>query len=304
MITYAGYREVFPMLRSMTGFGRGEAPYGAGSVIVEVTTVNSRHLDVIVRGLREYGSLELKTRALTSEKLSRGSVHVNVAVRGAAPTAKHVTADADLARAYVSEFDKLKQELGLKGDFPIDALTSSEWFLVVAEEARDEEVFTESLTAALGEALNRVIQMREAEGAKLVADLEARLGRIAGLIDDVAARAPEVIAAYHKKLAARVAELAENVPVEESRLEAEVALFAERSDISEETVRARAHLRAFGEAVASGGRIGRRLDFLAVEMNREVNTIAAKAQDAHIASVVIEIKDLLEQVREQAQNVE
>jgi uncharacterized protein (TIGR00255 family) len=304
MITYAGYREVFPMLRSMTGFGRGEAPYGAGSVIVEVTTVNGRHLDVVVRGLREYGSLELKIRALAGEKLNRGSVHVNVAVRGAAPTAKHVTADADLARAYVNEFEKLKQALGLKGDFPIDALTSSEWFLVVAEEARDEEVFTESVTAALDEALNRVIQMREAEGAKLVADMEARLARIAGLIDDVAARAPAVIAAYRKKLAARAAELVENVPVEESRLEAEVALFAERADISEETVRARAHLRASREAIASGGRIGRRLDFLAVEMNREVNTIAAKAQDAHIASAVIEIKDLLEQVREQVQNVE
>jgi uncharacterized protein (TIGR00255 family) len=276
-------------LRSMTGFGRGEAPYGVGSVIVEVMTVNSRHLDVVVRGLREYGSLELKIRALTGEKLNRGSVHVNVAVRGAAPTAKHVTADADLAREYISEFERLKQALGLTGDFPVEALTSSEWFLVVAEEARDEGVFAESVTAALDEALNRVIQMREAEGAKLAADMEARLERIERLVDDVAARAPEV---------------AENVPVEESRLEAEVALFAERSDISEETVRARAHLRAFGEAIASGGRIGRRLDFLAVEMNREANTIAAKAQDARIASIVIEIKGLLEQVREQVQNVE
>jgi uncharacterized protein (TIGR00255 family) len=291
-------------LRSMTGFGRGEAPYGVGSVIVEVMTVNSRHLDVVVRGLREYGSLELKIRALTGEKLNRGSVHVNVAVRGAAPTAKHVTADADLAREYISEFERLKQALGLTGDFPVEALTSSEWFLVVAEEARDEGVFAESVTAALDEALNRVIQMREAEGAKLAADMEARLERIERLVDDVAARAPEVIAAYRKKLAARAAELAENVPVEESRLEAEVALFAERSDISEETVRARAHLRAFGEAIASGGRIGRRLDFLAVEMNREANTIAAKAQDARIASIVIEIKGLLEQVREQVQNVE
>ncbi len=292
------------MLRSMTGFGRGEGPYGVGSVVVEVMTVNSRHLDVVVRGLREYGSLELKIRALTGEKLNRGSVHVNVAVRGAAPTAKHVTADADLAREYVSEFERLRQELGLTGAFPVDALTSSEWFLVVGEEARDEGVFTESVIAALEEALNRVIQMREEEGAKLVADLEARLGRIEGLIEDVSARAPEVIAAYRKKLAARAAELAENAPIEEQRLEAEVALFAERADISEETVRARAHIRAFGDAIASGGRVGRRLDFLTVELNREVNTIAAKAQDAHIASTVIEIKDLLEQIREQVQNVE
>lgn len=292
------------MLKSMTGFGRGEAPYGDGSIIVEVTTVNSRHLDVVVRGLREYGSLELKIRALVGEKLSRGSVHLNVAVRGTAPTAKRVRADVELAREYLSEFERLRYALGLKGNFPMDALTSSEWFLVVEEEARDEEVFTESIVAALEGALARVVEMREAEGAKLAADLDERLRRVEKLIDDVAARAPEVTAAYHGRLAARAAELAPNAAVDESRLEAEVALFAERSDVSEEIVRTRAHLRAFADAVAGGGRVGRRLDFLTIEMNREANTVAAKAQDARIASNVIEIKDLLEQIREQVQNVE
>lgn len=292
------------MLKSMTGFGRGEAPYGDGFIIVEVTTVNSRHLDVVVRGLREYGSLELKTRALVGEKLGRGSVHLNVAVRGAAPTAKRVRAEVELAREYLSEFERLRYALGLKGNFPMDALTSSEWFLVVEEEARDEEVFTESIVAALEGALARVVEMREAEGAKLAADLDERLQRVEKLVDDVAARAPEVTAAYRDKLAARVAELAPNAAFDESRLEAEVALFAERSDVSEEIVRTRAHLRAFADAVAGGGRVGRRLDFLTIEMNRETNTVAAKAQDAHIASTVIGIKDLLEQIREQVQNVE
>ncbi|HUV87177.1 MAG TPA: YicC/YloC family endoribonuclease [bacterium] len=292
------------MLKSMTGFGRGEAPYGDGFIIVEVTTVNSRHLDVVVRGLREYGSLELKTRALVGEKLGRGSVHLNVAVRGTAPTAKRVRAEVELAREYLSEFERLRYALGLKGNFPMDALTSSEWFLVVEEEARDEEVFTESIVAALEGALARVVEMREAEGAKLAADLDERLQRVEKLVDDVAARAPEVTAAYRDKLAARVAELAPNAAFDESRLEAEVALFAERSDVSEEIVRTRAHLRAFADAVAGGGRVGRRLDFLTIEMNRETNTVAAKAQDAHIASTVIGIKDLLEQIREQVQNVE
>jgi uncharacterized protein (TIGR00255 family) len=292
------------MLKSMTGFGRGEGRYGDGSIIVEVTTVNSRHLDVVVRGLREYGSLELKIRALVGEKLGRGSVHVNVAVRGTAPTAKRVKADVELAREYLSEFERLRYALGLKGNFPMDALTASEWFLVVEEEARDEEAFTESVVAALEAALTRVVEMREAEGAKLAADLDERLGRVEKLTDDVAARAPEVTVAYRGKLAARAAELAANAAIEESRLEAEVALFAEKADINEEIVRTRAHLRAFADAVAGGGRVGRRLDFLTIEMNREANTIAAKAQDAHIASEVIEIKDLLEQIREQVQNVE
>jgi uncharacterized protein (TIGR00255 family) len=174
----------------------------------------------------------------------------------------------------------------------------------VEEEARDEEAFTKSVVAALEAALALVVEMRETEGAKLAADLGERLQRVEKLVDDVAAREPEVTAAYRDKLAARAAELAPNAAVDESRLEAEVALFAERSDVNEEIVRTRAHLRAFADAVAGGGRIGRRLDFLTIEMNREANTVAAKAQDPHIASTVIEIKDLLEQIREQVQNVE
>ena len=273
------------MLKSMTGFGRGEAPYGDGSVNVEVTTVNGRHLDVVVRGLREYGSLELKTRALVGEKLGRGSVHLNVAVRGTTPTAKRVRADVEFAREYVNEFERLRHGLGVKGGFPAEALTSSEWFLIVEEEARDEEAFTESVVAALEAALAQVVEMRETEGAKLAADLDERLQRVGKLVDDVAARAPEVTAAYRDKLAARVAELASNAAIDE-------------------IVRTRAHLRAFADAVAGGGRVGRRLDFLTIEMNREANTVASKAQDAHVASTVIEIKDLLEQIREQVQNVE
>lgn len=291
-------------MKSMTGFGRGDAPYGDGEVVVEVTAVNSRYLDVAVRGLREYGALELRIRSRVADKLARGSVHVNVTVRGAAPTPKRVTADVDLARAYVSEFERLRYALGLKGNFPVEALTSGEWFLVVEEEARDEETLAASVIGALDAALARVVEMREAEGAKLAADLESKLQRVEQLIDDVAARGPDVVAAYRAKLASRAAEIARSAAVNEARLEAEVAFFAERANISEEVVRSRAHIHAFAEAVAGGGKVGRRLDFLTVEMNREANTIAAKAQDPRIASSVIEIKDLLEQIREQVQNVE
>jgi uncharacterized protein (TIGR00255 family) len=292
------------MLRSMTGFGRGEAPYGDGSVIVEVTTVNARYLDVSVRGLREHGSLELKVRAHVGERLARGAVHANVAARGATPMRKRVAADVELAREYVNEFERLRYALGLKGGFPVEALTSRECFLVIEEEGGDEEAFTESVLAALEQALERAVEMREGEGAKLAADLATRLGRLEQLVDDVGARAPAAADAYRKRLKARAQELAESATVDPARLEAEVALFAERSDISEEVTRCRAHTRAFAETLAGEGRVGRRLDFLTVEMNREANTIAAKAQDAQIASSVIEIKDLLEQMREQVQNIE
>ena len=292
------------MLKSMTGFGRGEAPYGDGAMVVEVTTVNSRHLDVAVRGLREYGSLELDVRSRVAERLARGSVQVNVAVRGAAPSAKSVTADVEVARRYVDEFERLRHALNLKGAFPLEALTSSDRFLVVEEEGADEKHLGESLYAALEAALERVVEMRAAEGAKLAADIETKLRRVSGLVDDVNAQAPAVVQAYRKKLASRAAELAAGAQLDEGRLEVEVALFAERADINEEIVRSRAHLHAFADAVAGGGRVGRRLDFLTIEMNREANTMASKAQDAAVASAIIEIKDLLEQVREQVQNIE
>ena len=292
------------MLKSMTGFGRGEAPYGDGAVVVEVTAVNSRHLDVTVRGLREYGSLELEVRSRVGDKLARGSVHVNVAVRGAAPTAKKVTADLELARRYVDEFDRIHHALNLKGPFPLEALTSDDRFLVIEEEPADEKHLGESLYAALEAALERVVEMREAEGAKLAADVEEKLQRVGGLVDEIDARAPAVVRAYREKLAARAGELGGGVNLDEGRLEAEVALFAERADISEEIVRSRAHLQAFADALATAERVGRRLDFLTIELNREANTIAAKAQDAAVASATIEIKDLLEQVREQVQNIE
>jgi uncharacterized protein (TIGR00255 family) len=227
-----------------------------------------------------------------------------VAVRGARPTTKSVTADVELARRYVEEFERLRYALNIKGSFPPEALTSSDRFLVVDEDSGVDESFSESLAAALEAALERVVEMRAAEGAKLVGDLEGKLGRLGELVDDVGARAPAVVASYRKRLASRADELAGGAGLDEGRLEAEVALFAERADISEEIVRSRAHLRAFAEAVAGGGRVGRRLDFLAVEMNREANTIAAKAQDAAIAAAAIEIKDLLEQMREQVQNIE
>lgn len=292
------------MLKSMTGFGRGEAPYDDGAVVVEVTTVNGRHLDVTVRGLREYGSLELEVRSHVADKLARGSVHVNVAVRGAAPTAKRVIADLELARRYVDEFDRLHHALNLKGPFPLEALTSDERFLTIEEEPADEKHLGESLSAALEAALAHVVEMREAEGAKLAAAVKEKLQLISDLVDGVGARAPAVIQSYREKLAARAAELGAGAQLDAGRFEAEVALFAERADISEEIVRSRAHLQAFEDALASAERVGRRLDFLTIELNREANTMAAKAQDAAIASATIEIKDLLEQVREQVQNIE
>jgi len=292
------------MLYSMTGFGRGEAPCGAGAAAVEVSTVNNRYLEVTVRGLREYGALELRVRARVAERLARGSVNVNAALQTAGGGNRKVAANVELAREYERAFDQLRAALGLKGSLPLEALTNHAELLTFEEAGADAEALGEAVLAALDRALDKVVATRETEGAKLGADVTARAERLRGIYAALAARAPAVVAAYREKLRGRVAEFAAGAPVDENRLAAEVSYFAERADITEEVVRSQTHLQALAAALAEGGRVGRRLDFLIVELNREANTVAAKAQDAAAAAAVIEIKDLLEQIREQVQNLE
>ncbi len=290
------------MVQSMTGFGRGEAPYGAGRVAVEVSAVNGRYLDVTVRGLREHGALELAARGRVGERLSRGSVNLTVSFGDGAPQAPNVSVNLELARAYERAFDQLRAALGLKGSLPLEALTGRDDFLVIAEAPGDEGALTAAFMAALDEALEGVAAMRASEGARLAAEISAKAGRLNALYDKIAERAPAAAAAYRERLRARVAELAPGAPCDETRLEAEVALFADRCDITEEISRSRTHAAALLEALREEGRVGRRLDFLLVELNREANTMAAKAQDVVVAAVTIDVKDLLEQMREQVQN--
>ncbi len=292
------------MVNSMTGFGRGEAPYGDGAATVEITTVNGRYLDVHVRGLREYGALELKVRARVAEVLARGTVHVNVKLHGASPGQKRVVADVELAREFERAFERLRTSLGLAGGLPLEVLATRPEFLAIEERPGDDDAFGASILEGLEHALAAVRKMRAYEGAKLQANLRMKLEQLEELFDAIAARAPAIITSYRERVRTRTAELTDAVTIEKGRLEAEVALFAERCDINEEIARSRAHGDAFAAALEEDGRIGRRLDFLTVEMNREANTVAAKAQDAAVSTAIVKIKDLLEQLREQVQNVE
>jgi uncharacterized protein (TIGR00255 family) len=292
------------MINSMTGFGRGEAPYGDGRVVVEVTTVNGRFLETSVRGLREYGGLELAVRGIVRERLGRGTVAVTVALKGAAVARKTARADVALAQAFEREFDRTCTALGLKGRLPLEALANRPDLITIEEESADAETFAAAAKAALAAALDGVAANRRAEGERLAADVEPKLAALGRRYDDVAARAPGTVADYRERLKARVADLKVEAGLEPGRLEAEVALFADRCDISEEVARSAAHLQAFRAALAGGEPTGRRLDFLTQELNREANTMGAKAQDVAIGAAVIEIKNLLEQIREQVQNIE
>lgn len=292
------------MILSMTGFGRGETPFGDGRVVVEIGTVNARHLETNIRGLRDYPAVELGLRGRVSGRLGRGTANITVTAKGSAAAAWRVTANLELARAYEAEFDKLVAALGLKGKLPLETLASLPDLITIESEEADAESFAAAVYAAAEAALEAVVKMRQAEGSKLAAEITPRLDELARLDDEIEALAPATIAAYRERLQARVTELNVTAGVEPGRVEAEVALFADRCDIREELVRSRAHVQAFRDTLAAGGRVGRQLDFLVQEMNREANTIGSKAQDAAIAARVVTIKNLLEQVREQVQNVE
>jgi len=292
------------MILSMTGFGRGEAPFGDGRVIVEIGTVNSRHLETNVRGLRDYPAVELGLRGRITGRLGRGTANVTVTLKGAETAVRRVSANLELARAYEAEFDKLVAALGLKGKLPLETLAAVPDLIAVESEDADAETLAAAVYDAADHALEDVVAMRQAEGAKLAAEIGPRLDELARLDDEIENLAPATIGAYRERLKARIAELDVTAGVDAGRVEAEVALFADRCDVREEIVRSRAHIEAFRDTVAAGGRVGRQLDFLVQEMNREANTIGSKAQDAAIAARVVAIKNLLEQVREQVQNVE
>lgn len=291
-------------VHSMTGFGKGTAPYGAGHVTAEVLTVNGRYLDITVRGLREFGDLELQVRRRVAERLARGTVTVTVAASAAALSPKRVTVNETLARDFERAFDRLRTVLGLKGSLPLETLALRPEFIIIEEETSADEDFKEATLTALDGALVEVLAARAGEGARLVAQVNSKIVSLRNLYGEIAARAPAVVAGYRERLRANLSEVRPGFGVDENRLAEEVALFAERCDITEELNRSEVHLAAFAAALGAGGRIGRRLDFLVVELNREANTIAAKAQDGVIAAKVVEIKDLLEQIREQVQNIE
>lgn len=292
------------MVSSMTGFGRGTAAYGGGRAVVEVTSLNNRYLDVTCRGLKDYGAAELAVRARVAERLSRGSVTVTVATPGVSPAGRRVVADDALAREFAAEFERVGRLVGLEGRLPPEALALRPDILRVEDTGAPGDDFTAAVLAALDLALDELVKSRATEGQRLARNLAEKIAALTSLYGKIEARAPAVVAAYRAKLAARAAEISAAGPLEPGRLETEIALFAEKSDVSEELVRSRVHLEAFQKALRAEGAVGRRLDFLVVELNREANTVASKAQDAEISSTVIEIKNLLEQVREQVQNLE
>jgi len=296
--------DFLTVARSMTGFGAGEIVTTAGRYGVEVRSVNHRFCEVVVRMPRDLSQLEDRVRALVQSRVLRGRVDVVVVRDDYGRRPRSVKTDVELAKAYISALDGLRQALPVSGTVDLSLLLSLPDMVKIEEEKADVEASWPAVESGAGAALEKLVVMRDAEGARLGTDLLARLSRMEGFAESIAARAPLVVEDYHARLQRRVQELAGSVAVDPGRLATEVALFADRSDITEELTRFRSHLAQFRTTLAGAGAIGRTLEFIVQEIGREANTIGSKANDLEITRHVIAIKGELESLREQIQNVE
>ena len=292
------------MASSMTGFGRGEASSGTRKFIVEIRSVNHRYCDISIKAPRVFSSLEERLRRLLSQKLRRGKIDAFVNCEEYGEREYKITVDAGLAGAYIEAAQGLKSRFDLRDDITLAALLRlPDIFRADAGELDEEEAW-KHMSGAAQIALDALIDMREREGAKLICDISERIASLSSLLGKIEARAPFIVMDYRERLNARLIELlGQNIP-DENRIAAEVALFADRCNIDEEITRFKSHLVQAEMCCDSGEPVGRKLDFILQEINREVNTIGSKANDQTIGEIVVEMKSEAEKIREQIQNLE
>lgn len=289
---------------SMTGYGKGEYAEGGLELTCEIKTVNNRYLDVSIKAPRIFAAYEDVIRNTIRKKLTRGHADVFISFKDKRERPTALIADLALASSYVAAAKSIKEAFP---DLPDDLTVSSvlrypEVLKQEDSQSLDEEM-TNALNIALNIALDKLNEMRAVEGEKLKADMLSRVDTIEELVKEISARAPLVAAEYRERLTARVKEYLENANIDEGRLLTEVAVFTDKSNIDEELTRLRSHIEQF-RSIASEGIVGRKLDFLVQEFNREANTTCSKSNDVTITRVGLALKNEIEKIREQVQNLE
>ena len=293
------------MLKSMTGFGRGEAVLNGRRFIAEIKTVNNRHRDLFVRLPRTLQAIEDEVRSQVSAVIKRGRVEVTLQMEKEGVELEYdLQLNVPLVRSYLRIFNQLNEEFGLEGKVRAEDLCQMKDVLLVKPEKLDPAAARDALREAVRLALEACDSMRVQEGKALKEDFLKRLALIEDHLNEVQNRAGLVVEDYKRRLRQRVEHVAQGMPIDENRLMQEIAIFADRCDITEELVRARSHLEQFSSYLAAEDSVGRRLDFLLQEINREITTMSSKASDSGISARGVEIKAELEKVREQVQNVE
>lgn len=288
----------------MTGYGRGEAVLHDRTITVEVRAVNNRYLDCAVKIPRLYVFAEEAIKAQVQSQVGRGKVDVFVTIDATAADKVAVTLNRPVADGYYAALTQMRETYDLAEPVSLSLLSRFPDVFLVEKEQGDADVIAGDILQVLSQALTDFNAMRAREGAKLADDVRAKAGTIASLVTQVEQRSPETVAAYREKLRQRMEEVLENTQIDESRILTEAALFADKVAVDEETVRLRSHFQQLQKLVDSDGPVGRKIDFLVQEMNREANTIGSKSVNSKIAYLVVDIKALIEKIREQVQNVE
>lgn len=292
------------MLKSMTGFGRAQKEIDGYVITVEIKSVNHRYFEFSSRIPRQYGFLDEKLKSFINSKVSRGKIECYVTVEALNTDTADVVVNHTLANAYVNALKEIAVTYGLKDDFGASAISRFPEVLVVRKSEEDEEKLWNYVKEVCDEAIEKFIAMRTVEGAKMKDDIYSRGQYILDCVSYIEERSPQTVKEYNDKLVERVHELLGDVSLDENRILQEVAVYADKVAVAEETVRLRSHIDQLNTFISSDEPVGRKMDFLVQEINRETNTIGSKANDVDIARKVVDIKAEVEKIREQIQNIE
>lgn len=293
------------MIRSMTGFGHGEVSNDKNQkVTVEMKSVNHRYCDISLKLPKKLAMFEANIRNIMKEYASRGKIDIYVSYEDLSETAVSLHYNQAMAAEYMQVFKKMQEDFGIETKITAEALAKYPEVVTLEEVQQDEKVWWELLEAALRQAAEKFVETRTIEGANLKKDLLGKLDQMAADVAFIERRSPQIIAEYRAKLEEKVKEFLEDSAIEENRIAAEVTLYADKIAVDEEIVRLQSHISSMTDVLESDESIGRKLDFMAQEMNREANTILSKSSDVDLADHAIELKTNVEKVREQIQNIE
>lgn len=293
------------MIRSMTGFGHGEVSNDKNQkVTVEMKSVNHRYCDISLKLPKKLAMFEANIRNIMKEYASRGKIDIYVSYEDLSETAVSLHYNQAMAAEYMQVFKKMQEDFGIETKITAEVLAKYPEVVTLEEVQQDEEVWWELLEATLRQAAEKFVETRTIEGANLKKDLLGKLDQMAADVAFIERRSPQIIAEYRAKLEEKVKEFLEDSAIEENRIAAEVTLYADKIAVDEEIVRLQSHISSMTDVLESDESIGRKLDFMAQEMNREANTILSKSSDVDLADHAIELKTNVEKVREQIQNIE
>lgn len=291
------------MIKSMTGYGRGNYENDGRMYTVEIKTINHRYNDVSVKLPRYLNFLEDNIRRYISKTINRGKVEVYISLENMSDKGRNIKIDKVLAGTYINELRSLSSEYSIPDDITVMSLARMSDIIVVENDAQ-EELYWQELQEAMSVAIKNIDEARSIEGNRLAEDIEARLNKISEYVNIVEKASEKLLEEYKVKLKNRINELGANNIVDENRIGIEIVLFADKSSICEEVTRLKSHIESFKNMLKSEGPIGKKIDFLIQEMNRETNTIGSKANSIGITNYVIEMKNEIENIREQVQNIE